>query len=186
MERVAILQARQKEIDAKISNFGLSETMIPIPQKCVFDGQSVIPFPTGIYNGQTRDGLAHGFGRMEYDDGDVYVGEWNSNHRHGSGWSVTGELNSNSIMYHGEWKDDLVEGVGMMTSGKSVYRGNFLSNQVAYRISHECPSVNLIFNFRTALAFCSRQPKTKIHIDFGRGMESDGWLMREDSIVASG
>ena len=26
--------------------------MDPIPEKCVFDGQYVIPFPTGIYFGQ--------------------------------------------------------------------------------------------------------------------------------------
>jgi hypothetical protein len=52
MERVALLQTRQKEIDAKFSNLGLSEIMDPIPEKCVFDGHSVLPFPTGIYSGQ--------------------------------------------------------------------------------------------------------------------------------------
>ncbi len=54
MERIARLQARQKEIDAKISNPGLSEILDPIPEKCVFDGQYVIPFPTGIYFGQVK------------------------------------------------------------------------------------------------------------------------------------
>ncbi len=87
--------------------------------------------------------MAHGFGRMEYDGGDVYVGEWNSNHRHGSGWSVSGQHNSNSVMYHGEWKDDNVEGIGMMTSGTSVYRGNFHSNQVVHRILYECPCMRI-------------------------------------------
>jgi hypothetical protein len=99
MERVATLQTRQIEIDTILSNFGLSETMDPIPGKSKIDGKSMIPFSSGINSGQvqtsknvtafwilirfgrlnnhffywwacfgqSRDGLAHGFGRMDYD-----------------------------------------------------------------------------------------------------------------------
>jgi len=30
----------------------------------------------GIYDGQSTNGLANGYGKMIYSDGDTYIGEW--------------------------------------------------------------------------------------------------------------
>ena len=44
-----------------------------------------IPVRGGTYQGQWRDSLRHGHGKMVYKDRRVYEGEWTRDRRHGFG-----------------------------------------------------------------------------------------------------
>ena len=78
---------------------------------------------------QVKSGLADGFGRCEYSDGGLYVGDWGHNRRHGRGWCKV--VQEREFLYYGDWCHDVIEGVGMQVDiDGSVYRGQFSLNQV--------------------------------------------------------
>ena len=65
-------------------------------------------FEDGKYEGNMFCGERHGTGKMMYDNGEVYVGDWENNKRHGKGkftWS-------NGISYDGSYENDEIEGDG--------------------------------------------------------------------------
>ena len=39
--------------------------------------------------GQWENDKAHGFGRFEHTDGDIYEGNWLNDKAHGKGWEMT-------------------------------------------------------------------------------------------------
>lgn len=53
-------------------------------------------------------GRKSGWGRMYYEDGSVYEGEWYDDKRHGQGMFRTADENR----YEGEWQDDKKHGHG--------------------------------------------------------------------------
>ena len=62
----------------------------------------------------------HGKGKMEYDDGDIYDGEWKEDEKHGYGESVEyweegtyGEDNKKKLVYKGEHKYGYKNGKGV-------------------------------------------------------------------------
>lgn len=64
----------------------------------------------------------HGYGRIDYNTGEFYVGNWNNGVKEGYGemkcfdWSI----------YEGEWKNDMGNGNGVMTfPNGSVWAGTF-------------------------------------------------------------
>ena len=83
-----------------------------------------IIFPDGTYNGQKIFGKAQGYGTMEYDNGDVYVGQWKSNKCHGEG-TVT---YSNGNTYEGQWENGNRHGQGICTyANGNVYEGQWVA-----------------------------------------------------------
>lgn len=63
----------------------------------------------GRYEGLVKDGHPNGKGTAYYDNGDVYVGDWQQGIRHGYG-SYTW---ADGRKYEGEWKDDFQSGYGV-------------------------------------------------------------------------
>lgn len=62
------------------------------------------------------------FGRWEYIGGNIYVGEWLNNKRHGRGTMTQPD----GYQYVGQWKDDKPHGQGRLTLGNGVkYEGEF-------------------------------------------------------------
>jgi len=64
----------------------------------------------------------HGYGRIDYNTGEFYIGSWDNGKKNGYGemkhfdWSI----------YEGEWKNDMKNGNGVMTfPNGSVYTGTF-------------------------------------------------------------
>jgi hypothetical protein len=68
----------------------------------------------GIYEGDKKDGLKDGNGKISNYSG-FYNGEWKNNLRNGTGKEVTNFGFLAKIVYNGEWKDNQEEGYGEQT-----------------------------------------------------------------------
>ncbi len=83
-------------------------------------------FSTGIYTGDVVAGACHGQGRIAYNDGSTYEGQWKNNLQHGQGtmhWS-------NGDSYTGQFVDNMLQGQGTMTwATGNTYTGEFANNQ---------------------------------------------------------
>jgi len=91
----------------------------------------VLDLPLGKYTGPVNDsGQPHGFGEMEYNDGDsAYIGYFENGNRHGRGVFVI--TNGDSFdSYDGDWQDDKAYGYGtyLFADGGS-YKGEWQDNK---------------------------------------------------------
>jgi hypothetical protein len=73
------------------------------------------------YNGQSKNGIAHGSGEMAYADGGVYVGLFVEGKRCGLGSMEY----SSGATYDGEWENDRVHGKGTRKGIKFEYEGEW-------------------------------------------------------------
>ena len=72
-----------------------------------------IPYRLRIksYKGEYRNGLREGKGKIHYENGDWYDGDWLNNNRHGEG---TYYYHALQATYTGQWTDGLKNGNGIM------------------------------------------------------------------------
>lgn len=105
-----------------------------------------IILPDGVYEGQVKDNIFNGQGKMTYNEtGIVYEGEWSDNKKHGNGkmtWAdgskYEGEFHedsfngqgkfewANGYKYIGYFRDGVFEGQGKLQSPTgSYYEGEF-------------------------------------------------------------
>ena len=63
------------------------------------------------YSGSWVDDKVKGVGRMEYANGDIYMGEWESDQRHGKGKFFSVETNTT---YEGMWLNGYKHGNGIL------------------------------------------------------------------------
>ena len=105
------------------------------PNDDVYEGQSVnglrhgfgkMTFKNlGVYEGQWEKDKMHGSGKMTYENGDVYDGQWVNGLRHGSGKMTF----ANGDVYEGRWVKDLRDGYGKMTyANGDVYDGHWVKD----------------------------------------------------------
>jgi hypothetical protein len=100
--------------DGGVSGGGGGSSTCVVPP-CIQDGD--------VYEGEWKDGVPHGHGKMVYSDGDVYEGEWKDGVPHGHGKMVY----SDGDVYEGEWKDGDPHGHGKQKySDGTVYDGNWI------------------------------------------------------------
>lgn len=67
-------------------------------------------YPDGrIYDGEMKNKLPHGYGKMIYFDGSIYIGNWREGAQHGQGRMLyaTGDT------YEGNWENDAPHGQGI-------------------------------------------------------------------------
>lgn len=75
-----------------------------------------------VYFGEWKEGLMHGYGGYIYFNGNQYFGEFRNHQRNGSGIFI----NKNSEIYVGEYKNDKREGVGILSPSEGiVFWANF-------------------------------------------------------------
>ena len=87
------------------------------------DGHGCYNFVTGDwYEGQMREGINHGKGRMCWATGDVYEGEYQHGDKHGHGKMSA----ASGMVYEGQWHEGRQHGEGSyeFLTGES-YRGGF-------------------------------------------------------------
>ena len=65
------------------------------------------------------------FGTYIWDNGDIYVGEWKDDKRHGQGINTWGKGPNKDDKYVGEWKDEKQNGQGTYTVAVG---GNYVGN----------------------------------------------------------
>ncbi len=82
----------------------------------------------GWYRGGAKEGyVPHGRGRMKYQNGSVYEGEWDSGKMHGNG---TIRWDDGSV-YTGEWRSGKRSGFGIYRwSDGKVYIGSWFENSM--------------------------------------------------------
>lgn len=104
-----------------------------------------IRFVDGMYSGAFKNNERSGKGKMYYDNGDKYDGDWENDKKSGNGKMIyytdlsvyDGEWKENktiwgkyykadsSIIYEGEYKNNLAHGWGKLISGKDIFEGEF-------------------------------------------------------------
>lgn len=76
--------------------------------------------PSGMFCGRTADNLPHGYGQMQYSDGNSYTGNWNKGRREGLGeWT-----DSVGRKFLGTWENDSLPH-GLCYDSCGVYQGGF-------------------------------------------------------------
>jgi len=123
-------------IEIGIQHIESSNYVIPKAEKNIV----TLNFENGIYEGEIRNNLFHGFGKFTFTagvayeqisekqrlvNGDIYEGEWVEGFKHGFG---VYRFNTGDI-YEGNWIKDIRTGLGkyyFQTGGK--YEGEFLNN----------------------------------------------------------
>lgn len=87
--------------------------------KMVWDGGNV-------YEGQWLNGKRQGTGKMIWDDGNIYDGQWMNDERQGTGKLIW----ANGDVYEGQWQNNKIHGKGRLTSkdGK-VIEGDFANDK---------------------------------------------------------
>lgn len=89
-------------------------------------GYGVQKWPDGaIYEGEWREDVAEGKGKLVHVDGDVYYGEWKQDKANGFGVYQ----HANGTKYTGEWKDDKQHGKGKeIWPDGTCYEGDYLES----------------------------------------------------------
>lgn len=106
-----------------------------------------------VYEGEWKNGIRSGEGRMIFANGDIYEGEWASDAPNGSGsctWAEgdirtyigefkNGFLNgqgkavyANGNIYEGQWRNSLRSGIGTFTFVSGDYKGNVYEGEWAF------------------------------------------------------
>ncbi len=133
----------------KLSN-NFSDTAVPVFTSMRIESSSA--GVKGFYEGYALDGKPHVEGKVNWDNGDTYDGEWKNGLKEGFGiyqWK-------NGDKYQGGWMANKMEGQGELEyragSGKAIYKGSFTggekngegllllldkNGQVTYRVSSE-------------------------------------------------
>eukprot|EP00966_Prymnesium_polylepis_P305156 7051752-Prymnesium_polylepis.3 len=93
----------------------------------------------GVYTGQAKDGVPHGYGVKKFVDGSSYAGEWHEGKRHGHGvhvWTEKTEypwleaMKPNQMQHEGAYSANERSGSGVETTKGSdgwttVFRGSY-------------------------------------------------------------
>lgn len=94
----------------------------------VFQGYGVIEWDSGdVYIGDLKDGIREGSGIWRSADGSKeYIGTWLGGHRHG--WGILEHPNGEK--YEGEWEFGKMHGVGRLSSANGdCYEGGFANGK---------------------------------------------------------
>lgn len=81
---------------------------------------------SGDYSGSLYEGKKHGIGKMIYQNGNIYEGEWANDRRNGKGKQIY----IDGSTYEGEWSNDSIQGKGtwIENNGKK-YVGDFANGK---------------------------------------------------------
>lgn len=92
------------------------------------NGFSILLYPDGsLYFGNITNGLRNGFGTRTYANSPmVYIGQYSGNKKNGSGKMVNAR--TNTVVYDGEWRQDMKEGQGRLLYDQGTYLGGFVGD----------------------------------------------------------
>eukprot|EP01035_Chromulina_nebulosa_P027401 gene27401-36041_t len=87
------------------------------------------PVEKARYEGDYKDGLKHGFGKMKFPNGDLYEGEWVENKIEGEG---TYTYKKSGDIYSGSWVSNKKSGQGTLEFGSdsSMLVGTWIDGQI--------------------------------------------------------
>ena len=86
-----------------------------------------IRFSKFMYDGQTLNGVRHGWGTAEWPSGNRYQGTWREGKKHGQGVFEF----SNGDRYEGQFKEGKRHGQGVQEcSDGRIYEGRWIFNRI--------------------------------------------------------
>ena len=89
-----------------------------------FSGRGSFDFPDGTYDGEWKDGNAHGHGVKRYADGGCYEGAMKEGKKHGRGKRVYAD--GDAMAYEGEWSMGKWHGMGKVAwANGNAYEGEW-------------------------------------------------------------
>ena len=92
------------------------------------------------YEGNFKDGLRHGKGKVTWTNGDLYMGNWKRGFRHGKGKYIWEEGES----YDGEWKEGLQNGQGKSTlTNGDTFIANYIEGKMTGK-EFKTPSTKIV------------------------------------------
>lgn len=118
------------EVKIEVTSYQIKITY-PKPNPCISgnckNGKGKKQYTTSVYEGEFKDGLAHGKGKEIWDNGTVYEGAYVNGLKEGKGIYTWSSGNT----YNGEYKNNLREGKGIFTWKESgdKYEGEYLKGK---------------------------------------------------------
>lgn len=95
-----------------------------------------------MYEGFWKEGLMHGKGTLKYPDGAVYEGDWENGKREGTGKFTWAD---GSGYFIGEWKNDLRNGKGNFFAKQGFrWEGTWIDDKLNGEVSVYAPDGNLV------------------------------------------
>ena len=96
----------------------------------------------GKYYGNLKDGLLHGQGKIEYENGAYYEGNFEAGYMDGDGKFVY----AGGTTYEGEFRNGVIEGKGTYTTAQGdSYTGDFVRDQLTGQASISLPEQSLSY-----------------------------------------
>ena len=88
-------------------------------------GKGKMQYKSGVYEGDWKEGLRHGFGKFTWSNGDTYSGLWDNDKRHGQGTYIWND----GSKYIGNYSHGIRSGYGLYyyTNG-TIYEGTWQNN----------------------------------------------------------
>eukprot|EP00903_Cladosiphon_okamuranus_P013384 g12472.t1 len=84
----------------------------------------------GLYHGEWKENMKHGYGTRSWVNGNKYEGEWERDRRHGKGTYWVKESGKLRKQYAGDWKDDQRDGSGVFFyADGGRYEGGWAANR---------------------------------------------------------
>ena len=104
----------------KLKNFNIGNFIYPIVS-IISNGNSLyknIKYGKYEYEGEMKDNKRDGYGKLIFENGIYYIGQWKNGMRHGQGTLYNKD---NSIIYKGDFENDKYNGKGMSIEEKGYY-----------------------------------------------------------------
>lgn len=97
-----------------------------------FTGTGICKLAGGEYRGEIVNGVFQGYGMMNFENYDLYEGDWDAGKMHGQGkyrfWDK--KRDCYAMVYEGEFNHGVREGKGRMTySNRDVYLGTWQNDR---------------------------------------------------------
>lgn len=94
-------------------------------KESVFSGYVERTLDSGFYQGYVLKGVIHGQGKLQWNNGSSYEGEWQNGQRHGHGI-----MKWDTCTYEGMWEHDQFHGIGSISwNNGTSYEGNFVNGK---------------------------------------------------------